>query len=161
MPLLISNKLYALPACLEGKCEEKDYVRWLRRKAHAHVVRDRKRFGRESCIGATYRQLIHQAVQSGGDRDYYPGLPLDWSLISTYDNELSKAGRDGYLRTFATLPTVDHVIAEDGTIKFVTCSWRVNESGDPICNLINILRLPPTENGVWRPCDARNALLPR
>jgi hypothetical protein len=74
-----------------------------------------------------YRQLIHQAVQNGGDRDYYTGQALDWSLISTYDSEQSKAGRDVYLRTFANLPTVDHVIAEDGKVKFVICSWRVND----------------------------------
>ena len=127
MPKPISTELYSLPNCLVGKCEERAYVRWLRRKAQAHVIRDRKRFGRESCIGAMYRQLIHQAVQDGGDRDYYTGQLLDWDLISTYDNELSKAGRDGYLRTFANLPTVDHVIAEGGKVKFVICSWRVND----------------------------------
>ena len=32
-----------------------------------------------------------------------------------------------FLRTFANLPTVDHVIAEDGKVKFVICSWRVND----------------------------------
>jgi len=127
MPQPASTKLYGLPACLDGKCTESAYVRWLRRKAQAHVIRDRKRFGQESCIGAMYRQLIHQAVQNGGDRDYYTGQALDWSLISTYDNEESKAGRDVYLRTFANLPTVDHVIAEDGTVRFVICSWRVND----------------------------------
>jgi hypothetical protein len=127
MPDILSTKRYALPACLQGKCHEIAYIRWLRRKAQAHVVRDRKRFGHESCIGETYRQLIHQAVQNGGDRDYYTGLPLDWGLISTYDNELSKTGREAYLRSFANLPTVDHVKAEDGTIKFVICSWRVND----------------------------------
>lgn len=124
---LSASKLYSLPDCLAGKCAEKAYVRWLRRKAQAHVIRDRQRFGRESCVGAAYRTMIHQAVQNGGDRDYYTGLPLDWSLISTYDNELSKAGRHGYLRTFANLPTVDHVLFPDGSVKFVICSWRVND----------------------------------
>jgi hypothetical protein len=127
MPQILSTKRYSLPACLEGKCQEAAYIRWLRRKAQAHVVRDRKRFGHESCIGEMYRQLIHQAVKNGGDRDYYTGLPLDWGLISTYDNELSKAGREEYLRGFANLPTVDHIKAEDGTTGFVICSWRVND----------------------------------
>ena len=127
MPQPAPTKLYVLPSCLDGKCTESAYVRWLRRKAQAHVIRDRKRFGQESCIGAMYRQLIHQAVQNVGDRDYYTGQALDWSLISTYDNEQSKAGRDVYLRAFANLPTVDHVIAEDGKVKFVICSWRVND----------------------------------
>lgn len=127
MPDTLSTKRYALPACLEGKCPEVAYIRWLRRKAQAHVVRDRKRFGYEKCTGEKYRQLIHQAVKSGGDRDYYTGAPLDWSLISTYANELSKTGREEYLRSFANLPTVDHVKAEDGTIRFVICSWRVND----------------------------------
>jgi len=125
-PQQASGKLYVLPACLEGKCEESIYVRWLRRKAKAHVIRDRKR-GRKSCTGAKYLQLIHQAVQNGGDKDYYTGQPLNWSLISTYDNERSKAGREEYLRSFADLPTVDHVIAEGDSTQFVICSWRVND----------------------------------
>lgn len=121
------SRPYALPACLGGKCEEKAYIRWLRRKAETHVKRDRKRFGAGSCIGTTYRRLIHRAVEEGGDRDYYTGQLLDWGLISTYDNDLSKAGREKYLRTFADLPTVDHVVSDDGSVKFVICSWRVND----------------------------------
>ncbi len=70
-------KLFGLPECLKGKCEEVAYIRWLRRKAQAHVVRDRKRFGRENCVGADYRRMIHDAVRKGGDRDYYTGVPLD------------------------------------------------------------------------------------
>lgn len=84
-------KLYELPECLKGLCEGAAYVRWLRRKAQAHLKRDRKRFAPESCIGADYRRMIHEAVQNGGDRDYYTGLPLDWSLISVYDNDAAQA----------------------------------------------------------------------
>lgn len=118
------TKLYALPACLNGKCGEKAYVRWLHGRAQAHVKRDRKRFGRDSCSGERYRALIHHAVQNGGDRDYYTGLPLDWKLVSTYDNEKAKAGGEEYLRMFANMPTVDHVSGEG---RFVICSWRVND----------------------------------
>lgn len=119
-------KLYELPECLKDKCDEAAYVRWLRRKAAAHVKRDRKRFGRETCSGTTYRVMIHNAVKNGGDRDYYTGLPLDWTLISSYDNDDAKEGRGEYLKTFGDLPTVDHVIV-DGALRFVICSWRVND----------------------------------
>lgn len=120
-------KEFELPECLRGLCDETTYVRWLRRKAQAHVKRDRKRFGRESCTGATYRRLIHQAVRNGGDRDYYTGLPLDWGLISTYDNNEASSGRAEYLRRFANLPTLDHVAGPNGEQQFVICSWRVND----------------------------------
>lgn len=38
-----------------------------------------------------------------------------------------KQGRAEYLKRFGNLPTVDHVIAQDGSVKFVICSWRVND----------------------------------
>lgn len=120
-------KRYALPECLNGKCEEVAYIRWLRHKAAAHVKRDRKRFGRERCTGEAYRLMIHEAVKNGGDRDYYTGLPLDWKLISVYDNNDSKEGGAEYLKSFGDLPTVDHVTVADGSIRFVICSWRVND----------------------------------
>jgi hypothetical protein len=120
-------KLYELPECLIGRCDESNYVRWLRRKAQAHVIRDRKRFGHESCTGADYRRMIHEAVRNGGDRDYYTGLPLDWSLISVYDNDAAQQGGTQYLKRFGNLPTVDHTTAQDGTLHFVICSWRVND----------------------------------
>ena len=120
-------RLYELPECLKGRCDESAYVRWLRRRAQAHVKRDRKRLGRESCTGADYRRMIHEAVTNGGDRDYYTGLPLDWSLISVFDNDDAQQGHSEYLKAFGNLPTVDHVRAHDGTLRFVICSWRVND----------------------------------
>ena len=120
-------KLYELPECLKGKCDEAAYVRWLRRKAAAHVKRDRKRFGRKSCTGAAYCMMIHEAVKNGGDRDYYTGLPLDWTLISVYDNDDAKEGQAECLKTFGDLPTIAHATVPEGSICFVICSWRVND----------------------------------
>lgn len=120
-------KRYELPAFLNGVVSQQTYERWLRRKAAAHVKRDRKRWGQDSCIGEQYRLQIHAAVLNGGDRDYYTGLPLDWTLISTYDNDKSQNGRSDYLRQFSDLPTVDHVVTTDGQRSFVICSWRVND----------------------------------
>jgi len=135
-------KLYELPECLNGKCEEWAYVRWLRRKAAAHVKRDRKRFGRESCTGERYRLMIHEAVKNGGDRDYYTGLPLDWKLISVYDNDDSKEGGAQYLKRFGDLPTVDHVTVADGSLRFVICCWRVNDCKSHL-----------SEQEFWRVCE--------
>ena len=119
---------FDLPECLNGLCEKDAYRRWLARKAQAHVKRDRKRFGTDSCTVSRYKAMIHEAVCCGGDRDYYTGLPLDWSLISKFDNDAAKQHRSNYLRTFGNLPTLDHTRNCEGQIRFVFCSWRVNDA---------------------------------
>lgn len=106
----------------------------------AHTKRDRKRYDPKDCTISNYKNMIHAAVLAGGDRDYYTGLPLDWTLISKFDNDEAKAGKGEYLRKFGDLPTVDHVHGADGTLHFVICSWRVNDakshlSEDEFCNL--------------------------
>jgi len=101
------------------------YIRWLRRKAQAHLRRDRKRV-EYPITGQDYRERIHAAVCDHGTHDYYTGEKLDWSKVSTYDNEKSAQGRSGYKAGFADLPTVDHVGSKDGRFDFVICGWRVN-----------------------------------
>jgi hypothetical protein len=118
----------ALPECLEGQCTKDAYLRWLLRKARAHVRRDRERYGHGSCYVAGYRRQIHEAVCSQGHLDYYTGLPLDWSLISRFDNDEAKAGKGKYLQRFSDLPTVDHTSDSEGQLRFVICSWRVNDA---------------------------------
>jgi hypothetical protein len=63
-----------------------------------------------------------------GHLDYYTGEPLDWKLVSTYDNESSKSGRTHYKKTLALLPTIDHTVDEHGRPRFVICSWYVNDA---------------------------------
>jgi hypothetical protein len=118
-----------LPECLQGRCDRVVYLRWLYRKARAHVNRDRERFGRENCTVASYKLKIQEAVIAGGSHDYYTGSALDWSLISKFDNALAREGRSKYLRTFGNLPTVDHEFDSEGKLlRFVICSWRVNDA---------------------------------
>jgi hypothetical protein len=119
---------YPLPLCLAGKCDQVKYSKWLHRKASAHVTRDRKRNGRSSCTVAAYKAAIHEAVVAGGDRDFYTGEHLDWSLVSTFDNETAKAGRSIYKKSLWLLPTVDHGLDEHGKSKFVICSWKTNDA---------------------------------
>ncbi len=102
------------------------YRRWLHRKAIAHVRRDRARD--RPWTRVQYRQAIHDAVLASGGRDAYTGEVLDWSLISTYCNDASATGRHAYKRTFALLPTVDHVEADSPTSGFRICSWRTNDA---------------------------------
>lgn len=116
-----------LPEFLQGHLEERTYVRWLRRKAAAHVKRDRKRCDHE-IMGEQYRLLIHDAVQRSGGRDHYTGEELRWDLLSTYCNETSKARRSSYKSSMALLPTVDHVPGADGKYDFVICGWRTNDA---------------------------------
>jgi hypothetical protein len=121
------TKRYELPAFLKGKIEEETYIRWLRRKAAAHVKRDRKRCTYE-IMGEHYRFLIHKAVTGSRGRDHYTGEDLHWELLSTYDNEASRADRSTYKATLALLPTVDHVSGADGRYDFVICAWRTNDA---------------------------------
>src|ERR1051325_9289537 len=101
---------HSLPPFLEGKVEPDAYERWLSRKAMAHLKRDRKRG--HNATRAQYKEAIHAAVLLSKGKDAYTGEKLDWSLISKYNNEDSKAGRHKYKAGFALLPTVDHVSAE-------------------------------------------------
>ena len=120
------NRLYGVPECIKGKCEQAPYSRWLQRKAEAHAKRDRRRFG-EQCTISGYKVAIHRAVTEGGDRDFYTGEVLNWRLISTYRNAASVEGKSRYNKSLALLPTVDHTLDEHGKLKFVICSWRMND----------------------------------
>ena len=116
--------LYPVP--LELGIDQATYVRWLRRKAAAHLKRDRLRCEHE-ITGEEYRHLIHTAVVRQGATDFYTGERLDWSLISTYSNEHSKVGRMVYKAGFALLPTVDHIMGDNGRYEFAICAWRTND----------------------------------
>ena len=120
-------KRYALPDFLEGRLEHSAYERWLRRKAAAHVKRDRKRCDYE-IMGEQYRLLMHAAVCASQGLDHYTGEPLSWELLSTYSNVASKADRSLYKAGLALLPTVDHVPGADGRYDFVICAWRTNDA---------------------------------
>lgn len=120
------TKKRELPPFLEAVVSLDVYERWLVRKAAAHVKRDRKRG--HTCSGSAYRHAIHEAVLRSDGRDAYTGEALDWTLISTYDNEDSKAGRHAYKAGFALLPTVDHVASDATSASFKICGWRTNDA---------------------------------
>jgi hypothetical protein len=115
-----------MPAFLVSDVEPELYERWLTRKAVAHVARDRKR--NRTCSVALYKEAIHAAVLNSEGKDAYTGEPLNWKLISKYNNEESKKGRHGYKAGFALLPTVDHVSAEATEASFRICGWRTNDA---------------------------------
>ncbi len=117
---------YLLPECIRAQCNQAKYSTWLHRKAMAHVRRDRKR--EKTCTVAQYKAEIHAAVCESGGRDFYTGESLQWSLISTWDNESAKGGRVKYKKSLALLPTGDHTVDEYGRQKVVICSWRVNDA---------------------------------
>lgn len=118
---------YQLPYFLVNKVTQEVYLHWLRRKAQAHVRRDRHR-GNETAIGESYRLAIHSAVLECAGRDYYTGEELDWSLISQYDNAKSQEDGRKYKHGFALLPTIDHVGDGTGAADFKICSWRTNDA---------------------------------
>jgi hypothetical protein len=90
-------RLYELPSFLENKVSRDTYVRWLQRKAQAHVVRDRRRWKKALSV-SDYKKAIHSAVIRSKGRDFYTGEVLDWNLLSRYDNTKSKSGAE--LRAF-------------------------------------------------------------
>jgi hypothetical protein len=120
-------RLFDLPSFLESVVTREAYVRWLQRKAEAHIKRDRKR-GNVSGSVSEYKRAIHQAVCGSEGRDAYTGEHLFWNLISTYDNDESKLGRRSYKAGFALLPTVDHVEDGTGPADFRICGWRTNDA---------------------------------
>lgn len=126
-PLTEMPKLYELPAFLTDLVDQPKYEKWLHRKAAAHVKRDRLRKD-HPITGANYRRLIHAAVNASAGLDHYTGDQLSWDKISTYSNVDSKAQRSLYKASLALLPTVDHVLMEDGTYDFVICGWRTNDA---------------------------------
>ena len=117
---------YHLPPFLEGVLTREVYVRWLHRKAQAHVRRDRKRWT-GTIIASEYKQAIHQAVLESSGRDFYTREQLNWLLLSKYDNRASQREGSKYKRKFALLPTVDHADPESMEADFRICGWRTND----------------------------------
>ncbi len=120
-------KKYEIPLFLANLLTQETYDTWLRRKAQAHVKRDRKR-GNSEATGKIYSTAIHSAVIESQGKDAYTGEILNWKLISQYDNKSSKKGGRSYRHKFALLPTVDHVGDGMGAPDFKICSWRTNDS---------------------------------
>lgn len=118
---------HTMPMFLDGVATPEVYERWLGRKAQAHVKRDIKR-NYSGATYALYKEAIHAAVILSEGHDAYTGEELDWTLLSKYNNEESKAGRHGYKAGFALLPTVDHVSAGATEASFRICSWRTNDA---------------------------------
>jgi hypothetical protein len=107
--------------------DQEAYSSWIEYKAKAHQKRDQLRGNLRACR-AEYRAAIHAAVLQSGGRDAYTGEPLDWTLIGTYNNDDSAAGRRAYKHGFALLPTIDHVGDGLGAADFKICGWRVNDA---------------------------------
>jgi len=119
---------YVLPDCLhDQRVNGAAFVRWLHRKAQAHVRRDKKR--RIASVSlAGFKEAIYQAVVEAGGCDYYTGKPLDWHRISQWNNTEAAAKRGEYKKEFWNLPTVDHDFSDKGSTVFRLCSWRVNDA---------------------------------
>jgi hypothetical protein len=117
---------YPLPSFLKGKCSHTVYIKWLNNKADTILKRDKRR-GKpyaETATESEYKRKIHQAVLDGGERDPYTGEALAWELISKWDSKVKQP--DGYKRTFALMPTVDHTNAD--RLEFEICSWQANDA---------------------------------
>ena len=120
-------RLFDVPRFLDGVVTREVYVRWLQRKAMAHVKRDRERGNRAASV-AEYKRAIHDAVCASDGKDAYTNERLDFTLISTWDNTKSKVGRRKYKAKFGLMPTVDHIGDGTGPADFKICAWRTNDA---------------------------------
>ena len=120
------SKKYPLPPFLSGVVTQEKYTRWLSAKATAHVKRDKRH--RPEITTEMYKILIHQAVISSDGTDAYTGEALEWSLLSTWNNDKAKEHGSRYKSEFALLPSVDHVSDRRGPTDFTICSWRTNDA---------------------------------
>jgi hypothetical protein len=127
---LVSKLKYVVPDTIKTQCSRAKYSRWLQRKTAAHVKRDREKAtrNRRYPTNTLYAQMIHSAVLDSKGRDFYTGEPLDWSLISKWDNASANRGKGQHKKAFALLPTVDHTEDEQGTLIFVICAYYVNDA---------------------------------
>jgi len=125
-PSTIARK-YEIPRFLSREIDQKIFEKWLRRKAQAHVVRDRDR-GYQAAIGEVYRGLIYDAVKSSRGYDAYTGERLAWAQVSKFRNEEAKTRGHGYRREFALVPTVDHYNPGVWPPEFRICSMRTNDA---------------------------------
>lgn len=132
-------RVFHLPPFLESVLSREAYVRWLQRKAQAHIRRDRER-GNTTGSVSEYKRAIHEAVCDSGGRDHYTGEQLDWRLVSKYNNEESKQGKRTYKARFALLPTVDHVGDGSGPADFKICGWAINDAKGDL-SLLDFVRL--------------------
>jgi hypothetical protein len=108
---------------------EKTYRDWLKRKAAAHLKRDKARNITNATL-SQYKIAIHKAVIKSDGLDAYTGKKLNWSLICKWNNEDSQKSSREYKKKFANLPTVDHVNSNTHyrNPKFSISSWRTNDS---------------------------------
>lgn len=118
---------YQKPEFLDDTVEQNAYEQWLHRKAMAHVKRDRGR-GNTTATNEEYKIEIHRAVHESKGNDFYTNEPLDWSLLSKYNNEDSKKYGREYKKKFALLPSVDHIDDGKGPANFNICAWRTNSA---------------------------------
>jgi hypothetical protein len=120
-------KKYQLPPFLSHAVDQTKYERWLSRASRTHVRRDRNR-GNRTATNQEYKTAIHKAVCESGGRDFYTNEELEWSKLSEYRNEQSKKEGRRYKKTFALLPSVDHVGDGSGPASFRICAWRTNDA---------------------------------
>jgi len=118
---------YQRPQFLTDTIDQPVYEKWLQRKSVGHVRRDRNR-GNTTATTEKYKIAIHKAVCESNGNDAYTGEPLDWSLLSKYDNAESKMHGRVYKKKFALLPSIDHVGDGTGPADFKICAWRTNDA---------------------------------
>ncbi len=121
---------YFPPAFVKAVITDVQYRTWLTRKAKYIIAEDRSR--KRPCVkNATerlYKELIHKAVNEGGQFDPFTGETLQWELVCTWDDSNVKNLDESVFKKYALLPTVDHADPYGRVIDFEIGSWKINRS---------------------------------
>jgi|GEM_PF-774403 hypothetical protein len=130
MPNPTIPEIYFPPSFVKAAITDVQYRTWLTRKAKYIIAEDRSR--KRPCVkNATerlYKELIHKAVNQGGQFDPFTGETLQWELVCTWDDSNVKNLDESVFKKYALLPTVDHADPYGRSIDFEICSWKINRS---------------------------------
>ena len=129
LPPLTAPAKYFLPDFLQGRVSLAVYKHWLYVRARELLAKDLRR-QKPYAIGRGvpfYKDLIHAAVNGGGQTDPFTGRPLAWELIGTWDDSAASAHDPAVMKKFAPLPTADHVDPSAEALAFEICSFEINK----------------------------------
>jgi len=138
------NDKYESPYFMKDIKDNEEYKKWLIRKAMSQFKRDKDFYEKHDTKfpyeRIDYKEALHFAVINSGGLDYYTGKPLDWHLISAWDNDRSM--EIGYKKKFNKLPVLEHVNRDDlsDKLEFVICGWAVSDAKNDL-NINEFLEL--------------------
>ena len=120
----------------EEKIEQKDFYKWVDRKAASLWKRDKAKLQARGEGGSfndnkkrsEYQDAVCTAILAMSANECpCTGKKLSWAQIGTWKNEVAKSEGKEFKKKFALLPTVDHRNSAPEA-DFVICSREANDA---------------------------------